>query len=241
MKRVRDDETQSGGAADDDGAHNLWGVGFGGDDGESGSGRGGKEGGSKKPARGPSIKFSDAVRQVDSSALVLADATNATGEVRQCRACRAGYFIDGNSQLTDLIAELVRKYQFAVNITELIEEAYMLGEDDRDAVREATGQDIGEWTREDIKHHFFCCMTDFGMFLLKEVNELRAMLSVVKDHLFYTDPKTKHVHVDKDNIKLVALIQTQITKLLTTAPEKATSYNPKLMIHSQYRKAAPRR
>lgn len=208
--------------------------------------------------RGPSVTFAEIVRTFDSSRNIVVSggvdreaggvggetdshATSATMIApKSCRACRSGYFVDGNSKLADAIAALVRNYQYSVSLAQLIEEAYLLGEKEREDVLHESGEDIGEWSREDIAYHLFNCMTDFNLFTLKEINDLKVILASVKDNLYYKDGATGQQIADVKNMALMMQLQSQIKMLITVAPERANSFNPGLSTHSSVRKYTKR-
>jgi hypothetical protein len=208
--------------------------------------------------RGPSVSFAEIVRTFDSSRNIVISGADreATGGAggesdshatsgtmiapKCCRACRSGYFVDGNSKLADAIAALVRNYQYSVSMAQLIEEAYLLGEKEREDVLHESGEDIGEWSREDIHYHLFTCMTDFNLFTLKEISELKVILASVKDNLYYIDGTTGRPITDVKNMQLMMQLQAQIKMLITVAPERANSFNPGLSTHSSVRKYTKR-
>ncbi len=234
QKRRRDaDETLSRGSAD-------WGAHIGGydemerftDDGE------------KKPKKDSAanikqVRFSEVIKMSEEAVPHYAAQPDEAEEEgfahRQCRACKMGYFTD-DDRLTEEIGQLVRQFSHNISIYTLIDQVYELGQHERKRVLEESGEDLGEWTREEIEQHLFFCMTDMTLFFLREIHDIKCILTLIKNQAIGRDAETGELVISEKNLKLMMQLETQVKVLLTTAPEKSTSYNPKLFVHSSKRK-----
>jgi hypothetical protein len=155
----------------------------------------------------------------------------------ECRACRLGYFVE-QTRLTAAISEFVKKFSHNISVQSLINEVYALGQHERMIViEESGGVDPGEWSREDVEHHLFYCMSDMSLCFLKEVHDLKLLLKTIKDHVITRNDESNSLQLNEKNLRLMMQIQTQIKVLLTTAPEKSVSFNPQLAVHSSKRKS----
>jgi hypothetical protein len=236
---MNDDEDDSGSAAGGGGGGNhhttAWAHGFG-DDNTTDSGGGGPKKKKARPSIGPGVKFS--ILAEGDNSIVIPGMGGGGGEDRPCRACSGGYFINENSRFVDAIAKIVREYTYTISPVALIDHVYEIGAKERAEVLNRDGVDIGDWSKEDVSHHLFNCMTDLNLWGLKQIRDLNFFLEKIKDDLYYIDPDTGAQMPNDKNWKLMVMLQSQIKTLMTVAPERAISYNPKLVVHSTARRSA---
>jgi hypothetical protein len=147
---------------------------------------------------------------------------------RECRACREGYFVGRTTGLQTAIANIVKDYAFSVSLPILIDEIYILGDKERETMISEGKDDPGEWSREDIYNHLFYCMTDFTLFILKEVKHLQSIIDRTKDSIFVMDD-SGNPHLDEKAAQQLLKLQLQVKALMNTAPEKSVSFNANIV------------
>jgi hypothetical protein len=153
-----------------------------------------------------------------------------------CRACRLGYFVNSENTLADQTAEFVRKFAYSISLPALIEQVYKIGEEERRRTIEQGFPDPGEWTREDVEYHLFYCMTDMTLWNLKQLNDHKRLLTSLKNQLFDKNTETGEIVANEKVWKLMIQVETHMKNLWTVVPEKAVSFNSKLIEHSSKRK-----
>lgn len=154
-----------------------------------------------------------------------------------CRACKRAYFVNKKgSKLVPRIAKLIKDYAYSMSTEALIEEIHYIGEAERQEMIEDGEDDPGEWTNKEIEYHLFNCMTDAGLFSLKQINDLRDELGELGKHLWKNNPDGTR-EPDKHVFGLFFATQTQIRQFLTLAPEKTISFNPRLNVQLSSKKA----
>jgi hypothetical protein len=185
---------------------------------------------SKQPKK-KQLKVSDIQDLLDDPTPVMTD------HGKQCRACKKGYFTKKDSKLVNVIAKLVKDYAFAISPDHLINEIWIVGEVEREAMIKKGEGDPGEWTKEEIQTHLFECMQDPALMALKQILVLKKEMHKVEKRLWQLDPDSGEKVINEKAFKLFFALQHQLKTFHSFAPEKSIGFNPKLNVHSKLRKA----
>lgn len=157
-------------------------------------------------------------------------------EVSECRACKEGYFAKQGNRFVEAMAHLIKTFAYNMHTSSLVDCIYRLAEKERQETIENGDADPGEWTREQIEYHLWTCMTNFELFSIKQLQNLKTHLTMSENSLYYMDEEG---NVQQDEFKKFQIyfgLQNQIKHFSNTAPEKSNSFNPKLSVHSSSRK-----
>lgn len=160
--------------------------------------------------------------------------TEKYGHVEDCPLCKIGLYTFETREIETTIGNLLKKTVFFVSRSAIVKNiSDFLDEHRQEQMKQITegGSKVDllpDITLDQIMKHLSEHMTEYSWELRTQIDDLRAIISMLKDKIIEEDPETGMETVNAKNVQLLQVSQANLRKVLIADINKSLSFKPEV-------------
>jgi hypothetical protein len=160
--------------------------------------------------------------------------TEKYGHAEDCPLCNIGLYTFATRDIETQIGNLLKRTVFFVSRAAIVKNIGELLEDHRSQQIAAIERGesgitlLPEITSQQIMTHLSECMTEYSWELRTQIDDLRSVISMLKDKIIQEDPETGLELVNAKNVQLLQVSQANLRKVLIADINKSLSFKPEV-------------